>query len=175
MSRASQRSPQKLPARTPIASPSRTRVGSPMNAPATPTPRTRTKSTPKPPAGITTRKAPDQIDIPPVKTNVNIREAIALKRAEAKRSALKGAEGGLESLEDLRDVSPIAYKQNKDDDAVDLGRWSVRQTIERARSTGKYGSPFHLPVLCLSFILKDPSTFHLAHYPVYLLLFLRST
>jgi hypothetical protein len=151
MSRASQRSPQKQPSRTPIASPSRTRVGSPMNVPATPTPRPRTKSTPKPPAGITTRKVPDQIDSPPVKTNVNIREAIALKRAEAKRSALKGAGGGLESLEDLRDVSPVACKQNKEDDAVDLGRWSVRQTIERARSTGKHRhcSPFHLPVPCL--------------------------
>jgi len=73
-----------------------------------------------------------------VKTNLSIREAIALKRAEAKKAASKSTERGLDGLESLEDALPIAGNIHGDDEVFDLGRWSVRETIERARSTGDY-------------------------------------
>jgi hypothetical protein len=135
MSRASQRPPQKQHPRTAVSSPLRTRVGSSTNVGSSPSPRPRTKSTPKTPAGIFPMKSPDHVDSTSVRAKLDIREAIALKRAEVKRSAFKSSESGVHGIESLRDALPVF--QTTDDDVVDLGRWSVRQTIERARSTGK--------------------------------------
>ncbi|KAI5120112.1 hypothetical protein M0805_002196 [Coniferiporia weirii] len=71
------------------------------------------------------------------KERLSLKEQIALKRAEAKKAqeaqitATSGPNGfGV-------DDDPMALKPQKvEDDVIDLGRWSVRETVERARSTG---------------------------------------
>jgi len=65
---------------------------------------------------------------------LSLKEAIALRRAEAKKAQAKGAGGGLDSLASLEDAIPDASKPEEEDL---LGRLSVRDTIERARSTGE--------------------------------------
>jgi hypothetical protein len=68
-------------------------------------------------------------------TPVSIREAIALKRAEAKKAQSKSVVAEpAEKWNDLEDSIPDPPKQEEEDL---LGRMSVRDTIERARSTGK--------------------------------------
>lgn len=80
-------------------------------------------------------------DEPPVpKLQLSIKEQIALKRAELKKAAEHGgANAGDTSLDfaGLEDADPTAAKRNAEEDNVDLGRWSVKETIERARSTGR--------------------------------------
>ncbi|KAI0749234.1 hypothetical protein C8Q80DRAFT_1352809 [Daedaleopsis nitida] len=76
---------------------------------------------------------PDE-DVPPLpKPQLSIREQIALRRAEAKKvvktSPVRADFGALE------DASPLAHKQPAQQD-VDLGRWSIKEAIERARSSG---------------------------------------
>src|ERR1700722_3149192 len=130
------RSAQKLPLRTPTTPTSRSRTASPLTiGPATP--RARTKSVPKSPSRSATRKTPPP-DVPLPKIQLSIREAIALKRAEAKKSLPKAAPGGLDGFENLEDASPVSVNTKADDDVIDLGRWSVRETIERARNTGDW-------------------------------------
>jgi hypothetical protein len=65
---------------------------------------------------------------------LSIKEVIALKRAEAKKGQAKAANGPLDSFESLEDALPNAPSKQEDDI---LGRLSVRETIERARSTGE--------------------------------------
>lgn len=70
---------------------------------------------------------------------MSIREAIALKRAEAKKSQNKatGGGGGLDSLSGLEDaLPPHAIPPQETEDL--LGRATLRETIEKARSTGEY-------------------------------------
>ena len=70
---------------------------------------------------------------------LSIKEQIALKRAEAskaKPSQPSGGSGGLD-LDGLEEALPEPELQ----DNLDLGRWSVKETIERARSSGMYGKP----------------------------------
>ncbi|KAI0090951.1 hypothetical protein BDY19DRAFT_991554 [Irpex rosettiformis] len=69
---------------------------------------------------------------------MSIREQIALRRAEAKKAAAAAASKGtgFDSFEGLEDALPDASKEEEEEGAVDLGRWSVKETIERARSTG---------------------------------------
>jgi hypothetical protein len=134
------RTPSKAKALIPPAS--RTRADSPSkpSAPMVSPTRVRTKSTPQTPSKSLRRPLPQ--DEPPVpKTPVSIREAIALKRAEAKKaerassSSRNGdAFGDLGSLEDA-----LPTKKEEEDHVDELGRWSVKETIERARSTGDYG------------------------------------
>ena len=85
---------------------------------------------------------------------MSIREAIALKRAEAKKSGSKGASGsGLDSFGGLEDALLSETKKNEEDDIVELGRWSVKETIERGRSTGNFGF--------LIYALKRSRTHHI--------------
>ncbi|KIM80462.1 hypothetical protein PILCRDRAFT_822568 [Piloderma croceum F 1598] len=114
---------------------SRSRAASPLKPSSTMASpaRARTKSTPQTPSKSFRRPLPQ--DEPPVpKTAVNIREAIALKRAEVKkteRASSSSRNGG--AFDGLEDALPVKTEEEHVDE---LGRWSVRETIERARSTG---------------------------------------
>ncbi|KAI5998858.1 hypothetical protein EDD15DRAFT_2242286 [Pisolithus albus] len=124
------------------ATASRSRASSPSKPPASTsspasTPRLRTKSIPKSPSKSLRRASPEE-EIPvPKAPALSIKEAIALRRAEAKKAAAKSITAGtnLDSFdEDAIPGSPATKKH--EDDALELGRWSVKETIERARSTG---------------------------------------
>ncbi|KAF9466511.1 hypothetical protein BDZ94DRAFT_1306115 [Collybia nuda] len=65
---------------------------------------------------------------------LSIKEAIALRRAEAKKAQTKGQINGPDDFISLEDALPTAPPKQDDEDI--LGRWPVRETIERARSTG---------------------------------------
>lgn len=73
-----------------------------------------------------------------MKSSLSIREAIALKRAEAAKA--KAAQNrNAADPEQLSRQSENALDLNggdAGDDLLDLGRFSVAETIERARSTG---------------------------------------
>ena len=99
--------------------------------------RVRTKSTPQTPSKSLRR--PSVQDEPPVpKTPVNIREAIALKRAEVKKAERASSSsrngGAFDDVASLEDAPPTKAEEEHVDE---LGRWSVKETIERARSTGE--------------------------------------
>ncbi|XP_006459553.1 hypothetical protein AGABI2DRAFT_201906 [Agaricus bisporus var. bisporus H97] len=67
--------------------------------------------------------------------SLSIREAIALKRAEAKKAQTKGSVTGLDTMPTLEDaLPPHAIPAQEDEDI--LGRATLRETIEKARSTG---------------------------------------
>ncbi|KAH7920418.1 L domain-like protein [Leucogyrophana mollusca] len=124
---------------------SRSRAPSPSKPASSvppPTPsRVRTKSVPKSPTKPPARRPVPADNDPPVpKTPLSIKEAIALKRAEAKKATSKGTfDGGsgssFDTFENLEDALPTSLKKDPDD-GLELGRWSVKETIERARSTG---------------------------------------
>jgi hypothetical protein len=69
---------------------------------------------------------------------VNIREAIALKRAEAKKAerASSSSRNG-QPFDDLAGLEDALPTKTEEEHVDELGRWSVRETIERARSTGE--------------------------------------
>lgn len=69
---------------------------------------------------------------------LSVREQIALKRAEVQKAMKEKTQnnGINEDFQGLEDASPIKEVE----DIVDLGRWSVKETIERARSSGEYRS-----------------------------------
>jgi hypothetical protein len=72
---------------------------------------------------------------PPAVPAMSIKEQIALKRAEAKKAmAARNGGGGLDDMSSLEDAIPGEPVAPAEEDI--LGRWSVRETIERARSTG---------------------------------------
>ncbi|KAH8092621.1 L domain-like protein [Cristinia sonorae] len=75
-------------------------------------------------------------DEPPVPKapTLSVREQIALKRAAAQKAAKERAQNGgaSDDFQGLEDASPMKEKE----DMFDLGRWSVKETIERARSSG---------------------------------------
>jgi hypothetical protein len=76
-----------------------------------------------------------EIPLPSPSQALSIKEAIALKRAEAKKALGKSSgESGLGGLEESL-LPDVASKQQEDEDL--LGRLSVRETIEQARSTGE--------------------------------------
>jgi hypothetical protein len=114
------RSPYKPP-----PSPAKSRVGA-----STPT-RARTKSTTR---STTPSKPAIENDYLTSVPALSIKEAIALKRAEAKKPKAGGS--GLGSLAGLEDALPTTASRQDDDDI--LGRWSVKEAIERARNTGDY-------------------------------------
>lgn len=103
------------------------------------TPRVRTKSVPKSPSKPA-RRAPPEEEIPTPKPALSIKDAIALKRAEAKKTAAKPvvtAGVGCDSFDNLEDAVPSGGATMREvDENADLGRWSVKEAIERARSTG---------------------------------------
>lgn len=55
------------------------------------------------------------------------------KKAAASKAAPRST--GLDNFEGLEDALPDVKQEEEN---VDLGRWSVKETIERARSTGEY-------------------------------------
>ncbi|KAI9000483.1 hypothetical protein BD414DRAFT_406542 [Trametes punicea] len=143
-------SPSPAPRAVPTPTPAKPRIRTQSAAP-TPSPRQTTtlRSQPslkniRPPRSPTksparrTQPLPPEDDLPPPppKPQLSIREQIALKRAEAKKAVAKtsslGASGDFAGLEN---ASPDTYSQQPPI-AIDLGRWSIKETIERARSSG---------------------------------------
>jgi len=108
-------------------------------------PRVRTKSVPKSPTKALRRPPPVEDEPPIPKAPLSIKEAIALKRAEAKKTISASSSGvnigpnvtGFSGFENLEDADPAAVKRNEEE-ALELGRWSVKETIERARSIGEW-------------------------------------
>ncbi|KAG6862023.1 hypothetical protein C0995_008211 [Termitomyces sp. Mi166 len=84
-----------------------------------------TQPSPKPPSGTISQDTPS--------SSLNIKEAIALRRAEAKKAQLKAHSNDFISLEDAS-PGPVPKKEEEDI----LGRWPIRETIERARSTALF-------------------------------------
>lgn len=117
---------------------------SPQLSPS-PTDRKRTKSTTKAPPR--TRATEEEPAAPPKAPALSMKEAIALKRAEAKKAMATQkthvSSGGIE------DAIPSTLGGAATDED-DLGRLSVRETIQRARSSGAYFSEhrpsFRLPL-----------------------------
>lgn len=98
-----------------------------------------TSKSPVPPSPVPRRPPPAKEETPePSRPQLSIREQIALKRAAAKKTQTSQAGGeGAFDLGGLEDALPEPAKKNNDDE-VDLGRWSVKETIERARSSGEH-------------------------------------
>ncbi|KAA1479008.1 hypothetical protein DENSPDRAFT_88814 [Dentipellis sp. KUC8613] len=107
---------------------------SPTPSSSNPT-RLRTKSTPK---ASTHRKPDDPVPPSPSKNALSIKEAIALKRAEAKK-ALAGrgspSKDG-DAWSGLENADPFSLASQDDGLDLDMGRWSIRETIERAQNSG---------------------------------------
>ncbi|KAJ8084346.1 hypothetical protein PM082_003115 [Marasmius tenuissimus] len=121
------RSPAKAGSSTPTKSQSRLNATTPI--------RPRTKSaiarpSPQKPA------AKDDAPEPPAPA-LSIREAIALKRAEAKKAkqTAGASPGGLDDFSALEDAVPDA-PQSSQVEEDEFGRWPIRETIERGRSSG---------------------------------------
>lgn len=69
---------------------------------------------------------------------LSIKEAIALKRAEAKKAQAKiGGGGGSRGLEDVGDLADALPEVKALEEEDLLGRLPIRDTIEQARSTGE--------------------------------------
>jgi hypothetical protein len=76
---------------------------------------------------------------------VNIREQIALKRAEAKKAAMKNA--GTSDGIAISWVGETPNDKNSEDgerEEDELGRISVKDTIDRARTSGQFASGMSL-------------------------------
>ncbi|KAF6743555.1 leucine-rich repeat-containing protein 40 [Ephemerocybe angulata] len=104
--------------------------------PATPSARTRTTST-LARATTPTRKPRNEEPTSPAKPALSTKERIALMRAEAKK-AQGGASsgGGLGDMSTLDEALPANSQQATEEEADLLGRMPLRETIEKARSTG---------------------------------------
>ena len=107
---------------------------SPQPSPS-PTDRKRTKSTTKAPPR--TRATEEEPAAPPKVPALSMKEAIALKRAEAKKAM--AAQKTHVSSGGSEDAIPSTLGSTAADED-DLGRLSVRETIQRARSSGAYFS-----------------------------------
>ncbi|KAG1883436.1 hypothetical protein F4604DRAFT_1738394 [Suillus subluteus] len=142
MSRIPQPSPRPT-VKTTLVPPSRSRAPSPSKpAASASSPRVRTKSVPKSPSKAIRRPPPVGNEPPVPKPILSIKEAVALKRAEARKAVSTsssrvglGNSAGFGDFENLEDADPVVAKKNEEE-TPELGRWSVKETIERARSTG---------------------------------------
>lgn len=73
---------------------------------------------------------------------MSIKEAIALKRAEARKvMENRSRSAGVNVLDGLEDALPAVATAPKEDDDI-LGRDNLREVIERAKSTGEWKNPF---------------------------------
>ncbi|KAF8635070.1 hypothetical protein AX15_000560 [Amanita polypyramis BW_CC] len=90
------------------------------------------KSPAKPKTAASSSSRPAPAEVEKSAPALSIREAIALKRAEAKKLQTKSAHTTPGSSGDAPSATSDAPAQ--DDDS--LGRFSLRQAIERARNTG---------------------------------------
>lgn len=133
-------------AKTPVTS----SIPKPASNPSTPSkprpkPAARPTLTPKPSnprlasspnkssAPLPQKERKDELD--PPKPALSLKEVIAQKRAAARK--LKSTSPALGDLPALADNAGSAVlSKPQEEDADDLGRWSLRETIERARSTG---------------------------------------
>lgn len=110
-------------------------------------------------------KAPEVVPPTPA-APLSIKEIIALKRAEAKKGQTKAGSGSLDNVVNPEDALPDVSRKQEEDDI--LGRLSVRETIERARNTGKNQSITFCVVLnsTTKGAEKVPSTLQLVLYLV---------
>ncbi len=71
-----------------------------------------------------------------MKEKISVKEQIALKRAEAKKVQSKGGPGSVhvDVLEDEFSAPPTSKRTEESVD--ELGRLGIRETVNRARSTG---------------------------------------
>ncbi|KAH9949922.1 L domain-like protein [Amylocystis lapponica] len=137
------RSPQKS---KPSLSTSTARARS--RPPPSPTPQTPTQAL-RPKISLKSLKPPNPSqDEKPDSKPLSIKEQIALRRAEVKKVTRSGSPASGSDFGGLEDTDPIAVRR---DDGVDVWRWSVKETIERARSSD--------PKLCEDNISRRP---HLA-------------
>ncbi|KAJ7227478.1 hypothetical protein GGX14DRAFT_630129, partial [Mycena pura] len=124
--------------------------------------RIRTKSTTA--RAATPSRSPQKLHVdkdpsPEKQSQLSIKEAIALKRAEAKKKQASAGASSLDNLGSLEDAIPDAPPPEDEDI---LGRPPLRETIERAKSTGSINlSTRSLP--CLPSALFD---IHLGISPV---------
>ena len=75
----------------------------------------------------------------PMKERLSVKEQIALKRAEVKKSQMRA---NLNTANDEDAFGPTitvgsSAREKKEEDVVEMGRWSIRETVERARNTGE--------------------------------------
>ena len=75
----------------------------------------------------------------PTKPAPSLKEVIAQKRAEARK--LKSTSPSLSEPSTLGDDTSSVVPSKSQEEAEDFGRWSLRETIERARSTGVLVDP----------------------------------
>ncbi|KZT23098.1 L domain-like protein [Neolentinus lepideus HHB14362 ss-1] len=154
------------PSRSLVPPSSKSRATSPSLSPTSPSPRIRVKSAVSSPVAARARvdstasprtrvnsslgprqaakspvrkttKPPSPADAEPLpstsKPALSIREAIALKRAEAKK-----AQAPKSTFDELGEVDAnFRPMQKQEEDDFDLGRPSVRETIDRSRSSGQ--------------------------------------
>ncbi|KAJ3561359.1 hypothetical protein NP233_g10241 [Leucocoprinus birnbaumii] len=102
--------------------------------PATPKskPGSPTKLKPSISTNVNAHAAPEKV---PPTPSMSIREAIALKRAEAKKTQAKSVGGALADMSTLEEaLPPHAIPTQEEEDL--LGRATLREAIEKARSTG---------------------------------------
>jgi len=116
--------------RTPIRPPS-TPERSRVTATTTPS---RVRTRPAARSGTPNKLAPAAAPEEPAAAPLSIKEAIALRRAEAKKAQAKGNDNGGQDFISL-DEPPQSTATKQEEEDV-LGRWPVRETIERARNTG---------------------------------------
>ncbi|KAL5504324.1 hypothetical protein ACEPAH_8398 [Sanghuangporus vaninii] len=135
--------------RVPRPAVSNSNLRSHYRAPTTATPRKPTSPTPtgttsvrlRPPSGSPVKSRPTSpskhVEEKPelAKPKLSLKEQIALKRAEAKKAQSVQGKNFAPTLNDGLDTIPIKV-QNADSNLTEIGRWGVRETIERARNTG---------------------------------------
>ncbi|CAL1717370.1 unnamed protein product [Somion occarium] len=137
----STRSTPSSPAKSSLRPSSRTATTSTtsrIRPPSSPTPTLRKQASSKSlksPSKTARRTSPIE-DVPPVPKvpTLSIKEQIALKRAEAQKAKASPAKTSGLDLEGLEDALPVSPQE----DMFDLGRWSVKETIERARSSALF-------------------------------------
>ncbi len=99
--------------------------------------RPRTKSVPKSPSRFRSKES-EQVT-PSKAPAMSMKAAIALKRAETRKATIaqraSSEQGGSNGSGSIEETSPNAWG-NYAVDGDDLGRLSIRETIERARSSG---------------------------------------
>lgn len=146
---SSSRTAPRSPTKTSLTPTSRlgTSTSSRLRAPASPTPGSRSLRSqtslqtlkpvsPQKSPLKRTKPLPDDKPATPKAPTLSIKEQIALRRAEAKKAlASSTPQAGLGEFEGLEDALPT---RDHSPEEIDLGRWSVKETIERARSTGEF-------------------------------------
>ncbi|KAF7312316.1 hypothetical protein MIND_00244600 [Mycena indigotica] len=130
MSRVPQRGTSRLAVPSPRVRTTSTGANTKTASPSAANARIRTKSTAGRPPTSPSKPPQDESSKPP---QLSLKEAIALKRAEAKKAQSSSRSSPLDDLGTLEDAIPNAPPP---DDEDILGRPPLREAIERAKSTG---------------------------------------